>query len=202
MLTEILEFNKAFVEKQEYKKYSATKYPGKKLAILTCMDTRLVELLPAATGIRNGDIKLLKNAGGIISHPFGSMMRSLIVAIYQLEVQEIWIVGHDDCGMEHLDTDVIVEKMKNRGISEEIFRQLKACHIDYKKWLTGFDCVEDAVKETMEVVVNHPLIPADIKIEGLLINSTTGELKHIFTIGESASESDKSKLYAAIPISR
>lgn len=185
MLKDILDFNKEFVANKEYDKYKATKYPSKELAILTCMDTRLVELLPAATGIKNGDIKLLKNAGGIISHPFGSMMRSLLIAIYQLEVKAIWIVGHDDCGMEHLDTEIVIEKMKKRGIPEETFRQLKACHIDYKSWLTGFDCVEEAVKQTMEVVVNHPLIPEDIEIEGLLINSSTGELKHIFSMNKS-----------------
>ncbi|MGL5920968.1 MAG: beta-class carbonic anhydrase [Bacteroidales bacterium] len=184
MLNDILDFNKEFVANKEYVKYKATKYPSKELAILTCMDTRLVELLPAATGIKNGDIKLLKNAGGIISHPFGSMMRSLMVAIYQLEVKAIWIVGHDDCGMEHLDTDIVIGKMKERGITEETFRQLEACHIDYKNWLTGFDCVEEGVKKTMEVVVNHPLIPNDIEVEGLLINSVTGELKHIFTMDD------------------
>lgn len=184
MLKDILNFNKEFVANKEYIKYKATKYPSKELAILTCMDTRLVELLPAATGIKNGDIKLLKNAGGIISHPFGSMMRSLMVAIYQLEVKEIWIVGHDDCGMEHLDTDIVIGKMKERGVSEDTFRQLEACHIDYKNWLTGFDCVEEGVKKTMEVVVNHPLIPNDIVVEGLLINSVTGELKHIFSMDD------------------
>ncbi|MGL4779755.1 MAG: beta-class carbonic anhydrase [Bacteroidales bacterium] len=182
MLDDILAYNKSFVENESYTQFVTTKYPNKELAILTCMDTRLVELLPAATGIKNGDIKLLKNAGGIISHPFGSMMRSLIVAIYQLNVKAIWIIGHDDCGMEHLDTDIVIDKMKQRGITDEAFRQLKACHIDYKKWLSGFDCVDDAVKSTMEVVVNHPLIPHDVEIEGLLINSTTGELKHIFTV--------------------
>lgn len=184
MLKDILNFNKEFVANKEYIKYKATKYPSKELAILTCMDTRLVELLPAATGIKNGDIKLLKNAGGIISHPFGSMMRSLMVAIYQLEVKGIWIVGHDDCGMEHLDTDIVIGKMKERGVSEDTFRQLEACHIDYKNWLTGFDCVEEGVKKTMEVVVNHPLIPNDIVVEGLLINSVTGELKHIFSMDD------------------
>ncbi|MGL4805628.1 MAG: beta-class carbonic anhydrase [Bacteroidales bacterium] len=182
MLDDILAYNKSFVENESYTQFVTTKYPNKELAILTCMDTRLVELLPAATGIKNGDIKLLKNAGGIISHPFGSMMRSLIVAIYQLNVKAIWIIGHDDCGMEHLDTDIVIDQMKQRGITDEAFRQLKACHIDYKKWLSGFDCVDDAVKSTMEVVVNHPLIPHDVEIEGLLINSTTGELKHIFTV--------------------
>ena len=55
-LEEMLKFNKEFVEKKEYEKYQAGKYPAKKTAILTCMDTRLTALLPAALGIKNGDI--------------------------------------------------------------------------------------------------------------------------------------------------
>ena len=53
------------------------------------MDTRLTELLPAALGIMNGDVKIIKNEGGVISHPFGSVIRSLMVAIYELGVKEV-----------------------------------------------------------------------------------------------------------------
>ena len=57
MLDEILEFNKQFVANKGYEKYITNKYPDKKIAILSCMDTRLTELLPAALGIKNGDVK-------------------------------------------------------------------------------------------------------------------------------------------------
>ena len=58
MLEEILQYNKEFVESKAYEKYAASKYPNKKLAILSCMDTRLTELLPAALGLKNGDAKI------------------------------------------------------------------------------------------------------------------------------------------------
>lgn len=50
MIDDILEFNKKFVESKGYEKYITNKYPDKKIAILSCMDTRLTELLPAAFG--------------------------------------------------------------------------------------------------------------------------------------------------------
>ncbi len=81
MINEILEFNRQFVAEKGYEKYVTSKYPDKKLAILSCMDTRLTELLPAALGIRNGDAKLIKNAGGTILNPFDSNIRSLLVAM-------------------------------------------------------------------------------------------------------------------------
>lgn len=81
MIEEILAYNKQFVENKGYESYITNKYPDKKIAILSCMDTRLTALLPAALGIKNGDVKMIKNAGGVISHPFGSVIRSLLVAI-------------------------------------------------------------------------------------------------------------------------
>ena len=54
MIDQILEFNKTFVAQKGYEKYVTDKYPDKKLAVLSCMDTRLTELLPAALGIKNG----------------------------------------------------------------------------------------------------------------------------------------------------
>jgi carbonic anhydrase len=80
MINEILKYNKEFVANKGYEKFVTNKYPDKKIAVISCMDTRLTELLPAAMGIKNGDVKMIKNAGGIISHPFGSVIRSLLVA--------------------------------------------------------------------------------------------------------------------------
>lgn len=66
MINEILKYNKEFVANKGYEKFVTNKYPDKKIAILSCMDTRLTELLPAALGLKNGDVKMIKNAGGII----------------------------------------------------------------------------------------------------------------------------------------
>ena len=68
MIDELLDFNRSFVEQKGYEPYLTTKYPDKKIAIVTCMDTRLVELLLAALGLKNGDVKMIKNAGGVITH--------------------------------------------------------------------------------------------------------------------------------------
>ena len=61
MIDQIIEYNKTFVAEKGYEKYVTDKYPDKKLAVLSCMDTRLTELLPAALGLKNGDAKIIKN---------------------------------------------------------------------------------------------------------------------------------------------
>ena len=178
-IEEMLEFNRNFVESGEYEKYQTSKYPDKKIAIVTCMDTRLVTLLPAALGIKNGDIKLIKNAGGVITNPFDSTIRSLIVAIYELGVNEIMIIGHTGCGVQGMDSSEMLDLMRKRGIDEEHISLMRHCGIDLDSWLHGFDDTEAAILETVDLVRNHPLIPKDINVRGYIMDSVTGGLRTI-----------------------
>ena len=179
MLQDILDYNKKFVEEKKYEQYAADKYPSKKLAILTCMDTRLIELLPAALGIKNGDAKIIKNAGGVVSNPFGSVIRSLLVAIIELGVEEVMVIGHTDCGVQHIDSDMMIKHMLEHGVPQDHINLMKYCGIDFEKWLAGFDTVEDSVRETVDTIRNHPLIPDNIQISGFVMDSYTGELHTI-----------------------
>jgi carbonic anhydrase len=176
-LSEILEFNKTFVENKEYDKYTSTKEPVKKLVILSCMDTRLTELLPKALNFKNGDVKLIKNAGATIMHPFGSIVRSIVVAVYEFNADEVMVVGHHGCGMSNINVDKIIDKAKDRGISLEVMNTLCNAGIDVKKWLHGFNSVEESIKESVEIIKNHPMIPKDIKVHGLIIDPETGKLE-------------------------
>ncbi len=176
MIDEILAYNKQFVEEKQYEKYAAGKLPQKKIAIVTCMDTRLTELLPAALGIKNGDCKIIKNAGAVVSSPFGSVVRSLLVAIIELGVEEIMIIGHTDCGVSHIDARMMEEEMVKRGINPEAMDLIQYCGVDFESWLAGFDTVEQSVQETVDMLRNHPLIPKDIRIGGYVMNTVTGEL--------------------------
>jgi carbonic anhydrase len=179
MIEELLEYNRKFVENKDYEQYKTSKYPDKKMAILTCMDTRLTELLPAALGIKNGDVKIIKNAGGVITHPFGSVVRSLLVAIFELGVEEIMVVGHTDCGVQHINADMMIQHMKARGVTQEQIDMMHYCGVDFENWLSGFCNVQSSVHETVEMLEEHPLIPKDITIYGCVMDSETGELTHI-----------------------
>ena len=173
---EILKFNQWFVENKNYEQYKTTKYPNKKIVILSCMDTRLTALLPAALNLQNGDVKMIKNAGALITNPFGSVMRSLIVAIYELNVDEILVINHYDCGMQGINPKAIVNKMINRGIDPKELEFVHYLGVDIDKWLQGFEDPHISVKETVKMIRMHPLIPKDILISGFLIDPETGKL--------------------------
>ncbi|WP_124068301.1 carbonic anhydrase [Clostridium sp. E02] len=179
MLKEILAYNREFVDKKTYEKYLTNKYPDKKTAIVSCMDTRLTELLPAALGFKNGDAKIIKNAGGVISHPFGSVMRSILIGIYELDVREILVIGHTDCGARCTDSKNMIEIMKDRGITQADIDRIKYFGIDFDSWLGGFQDLDQSIKKSVEMIKNHPLIPEDVTVYGLVIDSETGALEQL-----------------------
>ena len=179
MIDQVIAFNRGFVERKDYVQYVTDKYPDKRLAVLSCMDTRLTELLPAALGLKNGDAKIIKNAGGLVISPFDSAMRSLIVAIYELGVQEIMVVAHSNCGACHMSYDHFHHEMLARGVSDETLNTIRHCGIDLDAWLEGFKDTPESVRKTIGTIKTHPLVPNDIVVRGFIIDSVTGALEEI-----------------------
>ena len=180
MIQELKEYNRRFVEEKGYEKFATSKYPDKKIAIVTCMDTRLVELLPAALGLRNGDVKIIKNAGATITNPFDSTMRSILIAIYELGVNEIMVIGHTGCGVQGMDAEEMLHLMKERGVSEEHITLMRHCGINLNEWLHGFDDTDEAVKETVDLIARHPLMPpTGVNVQGFVMETSTGELRSL-----------------------
>lgn len=172
----VLAFNREFVATKGYEKHITDKFPDKKLAVLSCMDTRLSVLLQEALGLKNGDAKIIKNAGAFIPTPWDSAMRSLIVAVYELGVTEIMVVAHTNCGACHMSFGHFREAMLARGIHDV---NLLRKDVDLDAWLDGFHDTEASVRRTVATIVNHPLIPSDVTVRGFIIDSTTGELSEI-----------------------
>lgn len=175
-LGDILSYNEQFVQNKQYENFHTSKFPDKKIVVLSCMDTRLTELLPHALNIKNGDAKLIKNAGAIVSHPFGSVMRSILVSVYELKADEVFIVGHHDCGMKGLNSHSFLEKVTEKGVSSEVIDVLRNSGVNLDKWLTGFDTVEESVEQSVNRVKHHPLMPKEVKVHGLVIHPETGKL--------------------------
>ncbi len=179
MIDQIIEFNKQFVASKGYEPYVTDKYPDKRLAVLSCMDTRLTELLPAALGLKNGDAKVIKNAGGLVISPFDSAIRSLVVAVYELGVEEIMVVAHSNCGACHMSFSHFHEQMTARGITDETLDTIRHSGIDLDSWLEGFKDTPESVRKTVTTIKSHLLMPRDITVRGFIIDSVTGALEEI-----------------------
>lgn len=175
-IDQVLAFNRTYVNAKGYEPHLTDKFPDKKLAVVSCMDTRLSVLLQDALGLKNGDAKIIKNAGAVIPSPWDSAMRSLIVAVYELGVQEIMIVAHTSCGACHMHFSHFREEMLGRGIPESA---LERKDVDLEAWLEGFHDTEASVRKTVAAVKEHPLMPSDVSVRGFIIDSATGELTEV-----------------------
>ncbi|HLR68602.1 beta-class carbonic anhydrase [Virgibacillus alimentarius] len=175
-LEEMLKYNKEFVADKKYEQYKTDSFPNKRMVIFTCMESRLVELLPRSLNIQNGDVKMLKNAGAIIRKPFDSIMKSILVAVYSLKAEEVIVIGHHDCGMSHVNTDQLMDTMSDRGISDEALSTLEHAGIDFEEEFHGFETVEQSVEQSVGIIRNHPLLPEEVKVHGLVIDPGTGKV--------------------------
>lgn len=177
LLDEILAANREFVDhKKEFKQPEVSKVPRKQLAIFTCMDTRLVDFLEPAMGIKRGDAKILKNAGNTLVDPKGGVIRSLVVAIFLLGVEEVLVIGHKDCGMAHIDAPALIRKMKDRGISETLLDSMAP---ELMEWLGAFNDPVANVVKVVDMIRNSPLIPRDVPVHGLIFDPRDGHLEVI-----------------------
>mgnify|MGYP001170087325 CR=1 FL=1 len=176
---DILAHNRRFVAEGRYEAFRTDRFPDKKIVLLTCMDTRLVELLPRAMNLRQGDVKIIKNAGAIVSHPFGSVMRSILVAVYQLNADEVAVVGHRDCGMTGLNCREMLEKVRRRGVAPAVIDTLRHSGIDLDRWFAGFDTVESGIRASAQIIRHHPLLPPGVPVHGFIIDPETGQLDRL-----------------------
>ncbi|AHM55749.1 putative carbonic anhydrase YvdA [Peptoclostridium acidaminophilum DSM 3953] len=176
MLEKVLEANRGFVEAVKNGKTQSIvdSKAQRKALIFTCIDTRLVNFLEKAMGFKRGDVKVIKNPGNVIREDCGDVIRSIAVAALMMGIEEVYVVGHLDCGMKKQTAEEIAKMMIQRGIDPEIVK-----NTDIKKWAGIIDDEEENVRDAVEKIKNSPYMPKDVKIYGLLMCPDTGELKVI-----------------------
>ncbi len=171
LLDSIIEHNRKFVRPGAFPPLQ--KNPKKQFAIFTCMDTRLVDFLEPALGIRRGDAKVIKNAGNTVIDPNGGVVRSLVAAIFTLGVEEVLVIGHKDCGMAAVDPEQVKQRMIERGIDP---RAIDALVPDLAQWMGAFSCPVENVERVVGIIRESPLIPRDVPVHGLIFCPNDGHL--------------------------
>lgn len=155
--------------------------PGRRFAILTCMDARLDPARYA--GLAEGDAHVIRNAGGRASD---DAIRSLVISYKLLGTREWFVIHHTDCGMQTFTDEVMRTLLRS---------SLKTASIDasgwhdpgggggstegeHISWLTIAN-LEQSVTEDVRRIRNHPLVPGDIPIYGYIYDVKTGKLTEV-----------------------
>jgi carbonic anhydrase len=155
--------------------------PGRRFAILTCMDARLDPAKYA--GLAEGDAHVIRNAGGRASD---DAIRSLVISHKLLGTREWFVIHHTDCGMETFTNDVMADLLAS---------SLETATIDasgwhdtgkgpgspegrYINWLTISDNAASVVEDVRRIKA-HPLVPGYIPVYGYIYDCRTGQLTEV-----------------------
>ena len=138
--------------------------PKTKVAIVTCMDSRL-HVAPAL-GLALGDAHILRNAGGRVTD---DMIRSLVISQQQMGTREIVVLHHTDCGAQTFNNEDFQEHLKcELGVD-----------VSGQDFLP-FQDVDESVREDMKLLRECPLIPEDVIISGAVYDVDTGSMREVY----------------------
>lgn len=176
-INKIVEFNNNYVaEHPELGEAGLTSKPMKKIAIVTCMDTRLVCMLEEALGFGRGEVITIKTAGNSVTQPIDNIVQSLLVSTYGMGITDVLVIGHENCGMIDFSAPQFMEQMKSKGINEDAIRMIEPGLID---WMDRFHISEDNVKYTVKFLRHHPLFPRGMGFYGGMMDPDTGAFRYV-----------------------
>jgi carbonic anhydrase len=135
--------------------------PRRKLAVVSCMDTRLD--VYAMLGIERGDAHIIRNAGGLVTD---DVIRSLSASQRLLGTEEVVVIMHEKCGLN--------------GASDEEFAQTLAEDGARPGWRLGaFEDLETELREGLARLRSSPELTAKDAIRGFIFDPDTGVLREV-----------------------
>jgi len=161
VIDDVLEANEVYSRTHDLR--TLTPRPARKLAVLTCMDTRLsIRTL----GLKTGDAHIIRNAGGIVTE---DSLRSLIVSHHLLGTEEIMVINHTDCGLMTTSEQDLRTRIQNRTGTAAVS----------PAFFYAFQNIEENVRHQLEKLQTHPWIPKSITVRGFVYDVSTGKLREI-----------------------
>jgi carbonic anhydrase len=157
---DLLANNEAYAER--FDKGDLPLPPGRKIAIVACMDARLDP--QALLGLEEGDAHVIRNAGGVITD---DEIRSLAISQRLLGTEEIVLIHHTDCGMLTFGDDEFRRAIQDdTGIKPE--------------WAAeAFPDLEEDVKQSIARIRSSPFIPRKESVRGFVYAVETGALREV-----------------------
>lgn len=142
--------------------------PARNLAIVTCMDARIVphELF----GLEVGDVHVLRNAGGRVTP---DVIRSLALSSHLLEVDQVVVVHHTDCGGAR-SNGALAGALREAGLEADIPE------------LYGAADQVAALRADLETLRSDPLLPEDLRVAGYRYDLETGAVVPLVDLESAA----------------
>ncbi|UII57072.1 hypothetical protein LS684_06430 [Cytobacillus spongiae] len=153
-----------------------SKLNQKKSLIITDVKEDIYRLFPEITNKQPSEWVVFNSYGTVISQPYGCMMRNIILAVYNDNVEDIYIIGEkDDQGRMG---ESILNKIKEAGVSEDTIHTINYLDVvdnDLASWLIGAEDVKGAIEKNIDLIKGHPLMPKSISVHAYIADTNTGE---------------------------
>ena len=136
--------------------------PAKKLAVVACMDARLMP--DRFLGFDIGDAHVIRNAGGIVTD---DALRSLIISHHLLGTNEVFVINHTGCGMLTFEDEQLRAQLKEKTGQDP--------GIPFH----AFDDLEANLKQQVEKIKSSPFISDDVAVHGLIFQVEDGRIRQV-----------------------
>jgi carbonic anhydrase len=105
-------------------------------------------------------------------------MRSVIIAIYQENVEEIFVVGTKDKRTDTVNVLTQFESTKDKIKTLDYLFQ--NCKPEFSgdtldEWLNGKENGSGNIEKSVDIIRHHPLVPSYVKVRGLIVNNKDGK---------------------------
>ena len=161
VIDEIVRANEIYAKTHSLRRL--TPIPERKLAVLTCMDTRL-SIRPL--GLRTADAHIIRNAGGIVTD---DSLRSLLVSHYLLGTEEFMVINHTDCGLMRTTEQDLRARIENSTGTAAIAPAR----------FYAFQDLDENVRHQLQKLRTHPWIPKNVALRGFVYDLVTRLLREI-----------------------
>jgi carbonic anhydrase len=154
VVDQIREANRSYVS--EFDKGDLPMPPGRKFAVVTCMDARLD---PAKfLGLNEGDAHVIRNAGGVVTD---DALRSLVISHHLLGTEQAIVISHTDCGMLTFKDEELQERL------------------DTDVEFHAFPELEENVRSGVRKIRDSSLLPDSFEASGFVYDVKSGELRAV-----------------------
>jgi carbonic anhydrase len=143
--------------------------PSRKLAIVTCMDSRLDVF--AALGLRDGEAHVLRNAGGVITD---DVIRSLAISQRRLGTSSVMLIHHTDCGMQGLTDDGFRAELQQASGMAPAFA------------IESFSDLDADVRQSILRVRHSPFLLHEGEVRGFVYDVESHRLREVYLEGSGA----------------
>ncbi|MBA2581258.1 MAG: carbonic anhydrase [Thermoleophilaceae bacterium] len=157
---DLLENNERY--SQSFDKGDLPMPPSRKVAVVACMDARLV--VSRILGLEEGEAHIIRNAGGVVTD---DEIRSLAISQRLLGTEEIILIHHTDCGMlTFTDEEFRLQIEDDTGMKPE--------------WAAeAFTDLDADVRQSVARIKESPFVPKTDAVRGFVYEVESGRLREV-----------------------